>query len=1050
MTKEGSGISAAVARRDLPAGTRFRLPLERLDAVLFDLGGVVIDSSASLSAQNSYAAEGVTAFADAVGLVSLLRELGVPAAVVTSIGNGGQVLAAGGLDGLLTVVVDGRVAERERLAEMPDPAVLLHAAHLLGVHPARAAVVQSTAVGAQAACRGGFGLVIGVDRRGEREAELRGHGADWVLTSLDAVTVDKDAARRRWWQPPQAAEPGAEHAGWLLDYTGVDPDSEGIRETLCTLGNGCLTTRGAAPEASAGAVHYPGTYAAGLFNRLLSQVHGHTHEDESLVNLPNWLVLRWRPDPGRWVIPDGPGISEYRQSLDLRAGVLHRRYQHVDGHGRATTVVSRMLVSMAAPHLAALETTFIAENWSGTLHVRSGIDGRVANMQVAQYAPLAGRHMRPDEQGRDGPAGLWLRTRTSQSRVDVGVATRTQVFLAGTLAGARRRVTMTSLRPEETYSIAMREGQPVRVQKLAAYYTSRDRAITEPATAARQAVTQAGSFTDLLTAHVHAWQRLWERSHLELHTDGAAPVLALNLHTFHLLASTSPNVVDLDAGIGARGLHGEGYHGHIFWDDVFVHRVLALHLPEASRALLLYRWRRLDAARRAAAATGRRGAMFPWQSGSDGREETPSETFNPRTGQWMPDHTARQRHVGLAIAHSVWQYYQATGDLDFLRTYGAELILEIARFFADLTHENPVTGRYEITGVMGPDEFHDAHPDTEAPGLSNNAYTNVMAVWLLHRALEVVDLLACHHGASLTDTLGIGEEELTRWADITNRMYVPWHGEQIISQFDRYADLREFDLAGYAARYGDLGRLDLILAAEDDSPNRYQLGKQADVLMLLYLLSAEELRELLAGLGYPWPPQALPRTVEYYVNRVSHGSTLSRVVHAWVQARTDRAASWQCFTEALSADISDTQGGTTREGIHLGAMAGTLDLAERCYLGVETRQDALWLNPRLPHEITKLHTLLTYRGHQLHLTATQNEVTLIASPCNVAPINVHAAGQPPMTIGGGQEITIPLKPAPHATAADAATPSAGQVQQTVDAAEAAPRSPPSAEAGAGD
>jgi len=288
----------------------------------------------------------------------------------------------------------------------------------------------------------------------------------------------------------------------------------------------------------------------------------------------------------------------------------------------------------------------------------------------------------------------------------------------------------------------------------------------------------------------------------------------------------------------------------------------------------------------------------------------------------------------------------------------------------------------------------------------------VLTVWLLRRALELVDLLACHHCAGLTDALGIDEVELARWAEITTRMYVPWHGDQIISQFDGYADLDEFDLPGYVARYGNIGRLDLILAAEGNSTNRYQIGKQADVLMLLYLLSAEELRDLLAGLGYPWPPQALPRTVDYYFNRVSHGSTVSRVVHAWVHARTDRATSWMCFNDALAADLSDTQGGTTREGIHLGAMAGTLDLAERCYLGLETRQDALWLNPRLPQEMARLHTLLTYRGHQLHLTATQHDLTLIASPCNVEPVTVRIAGQPPMTLKSGQTVTAPLKPHP--------------------------------------
>ncbi|HEX5542672.1 MAG TPA: glycosyl hydrolase family 65 protein [Micromonospora sp.] len=994
----------------MPQPSLLRLPVERLDAVLLDPDGVLLENG-SLPRPDPQPADRGAGFDGAADLLARLGEAGVAAALTSTRYTRAELLARG-VAQRVAVIVDADDAERERLAAPPDPALLLRAAQLSGVHPARAAVLAGTTEGVQAACRGGFGLVVGVDRSGVREAELCRYGADAVLTGVSALQVDREAGRRRWWQPLRPVSPAAEQAGWLLDYTGVDPDAEGVRETLCTLGNGYLATRGAASEAVADQRHYPGTYLAGIFNRLRSRVHGHIHEDESLVNLPNWLLLQWRPEAAPWVLPSGPGISDYRQSLDLRAGVLHHRYRHVDGHGRATTVVSKRLVSMAAPHLAALEMTFVAENWSGTLQVRSAVDGRVTNGQVAEYEPLAGHHLFPEGQGRDGSGGLWLRMRTSQSRVDVGVATRTRVRPAGGAPdGPCRRATMARARPQETYIIPIREGEPVRVQKAAAYYTSRDRGITEPVAAARQAVAQVGSFTDLLTAHVRAWRRLWERSRVELHTSSSATVLALNLHTFHLLASTSPNVVDLDAGVGARGLHGEGYHGHIFWDEVFVHRALALHLPEVSRALLLYRWRRLDAARRAAAAAGYQGALFPWQSGSDGREETPSEVYNPRTRRWMPDRTAYQRHVGLAIAYSVWQYYQATADVNFLYTYGAELILEIARFFADLVRENPTTGRYEITRVMGPDELHDAYPGTDVPGLANNAYTNVMTVWLLRRALDVADLLACHYGPDLTDLLGLGEQERVRWRRITTRMYVPWHGAQIISQFDGYADLREFDVSGYLARYGDISRLHLILAAEGDSPNRYRIGKQADVLMLLYLLSAEELRELLAGLGYPWPRAALPRTVDFYSGRVSHGSTLSRVVHAWVHARAGRAISWDYFMEALAADLGDSKSGSTREGIHLGAMAGTLDLAERCYLGVEIREDALWFNPRLPREVSKLHTLLTYRGQQVHVTADQSVLALVASPCAAAPITVRVAGQPPLRLEAGEQRSIALKPA---------------------------------------
>ena len=221
---------------------------------------------------------------------------------------------------------------------------------------------------------------------------------------------------------------------------------------------------------------------------------------------------------------------------------------------------------------------------------------------------------------------------------------------------------------------------------------------------------------------------------------------------FHLLQSASPHNVDLDAGIPARGLHGEAYRGHVFWDELFVFPVLTLRLPGLARALLRYRTRRLDAARRAARQAGHTGAMYPWQSGSDGREETQRVHLNPLSGRWLPDTSHLQRHVGLAVAYNIWQYYQATGDLEFLADHGAETMLEIARFFAGLADYDAARDRFRIRGVMGPDEYSTRYPGAAEPGIDDNAYTNVMTVWLLLRAQDVLDVLPATRRAELVET----------------------------------------------------------------------------------------------------------------------------------------------------------------------------------------------------------------------------------------------------------------------------------------------------------
>jgi trehalose/maltose hydrolase-like predicted phosphorylase len=196
----------------------------------------------------------------------------------------------------------------------------------------------------------------------------------------------------------------------------------------------------------------------------------------------------------------------------------------------------------------------------------------------------------------------------------------------------------------------------------------------------------------------------------------------------------------------------------------------------------------------------------------------------------------------------------------------------------------------------------------------------------------------------------------------------------IISQFEGYEKLKELDFEKYRKKYGDIQRLDRILKAEGDSPNRYKVSKQADVLMLFYLLSADELESLFRRIGHQFNRETIPDMVDYYIKRSSHGSTLSRLVYSWVFSRTDREESYHIFQESLKSDFEDIQGGTTAEGIHLGAMAGTVDMIQRCYTGLEIRGGILWLNPRLPREIKGFNMRIRYRGHWIWLHFTQRRV----------------------------------------------------------------------------
>jgi trehalose/maltose hydrolase-like predicted phosphorylase len=769
---------------------------------------------------------------------------------------------------------------------------------------------------------------------------------------------------------------------WRLHLAGLDPLGEGHREALCTLGNGIFGTRGSAAEAAADRVHYPGTYAAGLFNRLTSEVGGREVEHESMVNLPAWVGLTLRTGSGPWLDLGVVEVLDHDQVLGVRAGVLHRRFRFCDAAGRTTAVEERRIVSMASPHLGALEWVITAEDWSGPVTVRSTLDGGVENRNVADERALAGRHLRVVGCEAVDDDTVLLVAETTQSHRRVAEAARTRA--PGVVVG---RSTWTDAdRIGQDLHLELEQGRPVTVEKVVGLFTSLDPAISEPGLAATAEVAAAPSFDVLLRDHRRAWDHLWRRGHFALGGRDTRVARALNLHVFHVLQTLSPHLVDRDVGVPARGLHGEGYRGHIFWDDLFVFPFLNLRFPGLTRELLLYRYRRLPAARRAAAAEGRRGALYPWQSGSDGREETPTALFNPRSDRWMPDNSRRQRHVSLAVAHNIWQYHEVTGDVDFLLGWGAEMLVEIARYWVDLTTLDDRDGRYHIRGVMGPDEFHDGYPDRPGEGIDDNAYTNVMVAWLLGRAQEVVAILDARGEHEVWERLEIGAEEVADWDRMSRRLHVPFLPGGRIAQFEGYDELAALNWDAYRRRYGNIGRLDLILEAEGDSTNRYQLSKQADALMLFYLFSAEELVGLFDQLGLPFDPATIPATIDHYLARSSDGSTLSRVAHAWVLSRSDRARSWRLFQEALASDLDDIQGGTTREGIHLGAMAGTIDLVQRCYTGIEARDGVLWLNPRLPDELPSLELSVRYHQHRLDIEVSKEHLQVSSRPFVGAPV----------------------------------------------------------------
>lgn len=888
--------------------------------------------------------DGVEVYPSTVALMQQLRHEGYRVGVASSSKNCEAVLAAAGLLHLVETRVDGVVSAELGLKGKPEADIFTTAAANLGCSSERSVVVEDAVSGVQAGRNGGFGLVLGIARE-ENHQELLINGADMVVDDLEECGLQCIA---EWF------DKGLEADAWAITYHDYDQKKERSREALLAVGNGYFGTRGAMEEMVANAVNYPGTYMAGMYNRLITKVAGRDVENEDFVNLPNWLPVTFRIDDGEWLDINQLEILRIRRTIHFDKGLLSREMVVEDKLGRLTKIVSERFASMDNPLLAAMRYVLQPLNYTGKISLRSGLDGDLINAGVERYKSLNQQHIKVLECGAvDGK--LFLVAQTTQSAYHIAEAAQHQVHLDGAQLGGT--IVEKPAGIWQQYDCHATPGQHVVLEKLVAIGSDKEDFVTNAKVSVTQALSHDMTFDKLLAASARQWASLWQRFDIKIGGDRMSQKL-LRLHTYHLLVSMSPFNARLDASITARGLHGEAYRGHIFWDELFILPLYDLHLPEVAKSMLMYRFRRLTKAREYAAEHGFKGAMFPWQSGSDGREETQVVHLNPLTGEWGDDHSALQRHVSLAIAYNIWDYYWITLDAEFLRSYGMEMFFEICRFWASKSTFDAATGRYSISGVMGPDEFHEHMPNSHAGGLKDNAYTNLMVAWMFGKAAEIAAIA----GVDRLQTIGFSNEEVQNWKQIATALMLVINEDGILAQYDGYFSLEELDWNYYRQKYGNVYRMDRILKAEGKSPDAYKVAKQADTLMTFYNLNKSEVDDLLHHLGYQLPADYLEKNLHYYLARTSHGSTLSRVVHARLAAMIgNKALSQELYQDALGSDYVDIQGGTTGEGIHAGVMAGTILIALNTFAGINFRGELLSVSPDLPENWQSMSFEINFR-----------------------------------------------------------------------------------------
>jgi trehalose/maltose hydrolase-like predicted phosphorylase len=712
---------------------------------------------------------------------------------------------------------------------------------------------------------------------------------------IESALVGSPAAQHRV-ELPAAPTTDPE---WILVEQGFTLAREHEVESLFAIGNGYVGSRASLVEGSA--LSAPATFVAGVFDTQPGAI-------SELTPVADWTRLSAIIEGQPLRLDRGQNL-EHKRILDLRQGIFWREWRHQDQAGRVIRLRALRLASLADRHLLIQCVTITSENFSGRLFIDATLTGPVVQVRG------------------NGVTVAMAVARCVINRVECWTPSADQV--------------------EGRQSFELKLGETYRLDRVVALHTSRD--TVEPRKMAGEHVERViEDVAGAITKHQDAWLARWEKSDLRIEGDTAAQ-RALRFAIYHLLSSANPH--DNRVSIGARGLSGTAYKGHVFWDtDIFMLPFFIFTYPEAARALVMFRYHTLAAARAKAARYGNRGAFYAWESADNGEDVTPpfvlafdGEIVRILTGE-------QEQHISADVAFGVWNYWRATGDDRFLLEAGAEILIETARFWASRA-EREDDGLFHICGVIGPDEYHETVDD--------NAYTNAMAQWNLEMAAEIATLVAerwPQQWRALSNRLGIEPGEPKRWQERARDFYIGFNEQTgLFEQFRGYFDLEDVDLAAFMPRTVPM---DVLLGR--DRIRRSKIIKQPDVVMLIYLL---------------WdrlPPHVRKVNFEYYEPRCGHGSSLSPAIHALVAARLgDMARAERYFRQAAEIDLADNMRNAAG-GIHAGALGGLWQAVVFGFAGLHIGKDGPEHQPNLPSNWRSLSMHFQWRGRWHDLALSQS------------------------------------------------------------------------------
>lgn len=718
---------------------------------------------------------------------------------------------------------------------------------------------------------------------------------------------------------------------WLIEQKSWQRPLQQVREAHFALGNGMMGSRGVMEEMPYDAM--AGTYVSGIFDRFGAQI-------PELVNLPNPIVFRIDVE-GEKLDPAAMDVVDHYRALDMKKGLLVRKTLYKTAHKEKIDYQSYRFISMYQKYIGAMVITVTPLDKPTTFTIHSSVDTAVNNRGMFTEGRKRHFDVSAISTGRNYN---YTEVTTFEHQHVVGYAACVEV-----IKGGKKKIYL-----DKSFKISLKKGESATFIRyftlVPSFYAKKDGNIKKISVEELNRGRRLG-VKRLFHAHAKAWQRIWNVSDIIME-GSTLRQKAVRFNIYHLIIAGN---ADDRVSVGARTLSGEGYRGHIFWDaETFIFPFFVYTNPRIARSMLMYRWQRLDPAKKIAAAKGFRGALFPWESADSGEETTPS-WFKDLAGDVLKIETLEEEHHIVAdIAYAVNQYVQATGDENFMINYGLELLIETARFWASRVVYNKNKDRYETHHVMGPDEFHS--------NVKNNAFTNGLARFNLNIAEEWFDW-AEHFNLEklkkLMKKLELDVHEVRKWKEIASKIYIPYSKKKkLIEQFDGYFKLKD-------SRITQLDQHFMPVVPPNVHPvenGKTKLIKQADVIMLMFMLYEK------------FSYDEIIRHYQYYEKRTLHKSSLSPSIHSLMAARVgnvDKALTY--LTIALQADLLDVHGNAA-EGFHAASGGGVWQAMIMGFGGLKIRDGKLAISPLLPTLWKFLSYKIMWKGALIEIKILKNEI----------------------------------------------------------------------------